>query len=596
MSNFWKIVFGSCLGSIFALVALFCAGTGLVGVMSIGDDSNSIKANSVLQIKVSPELAVPEKTNNAESEFSFKSTAILGLTDIQKTLAHAKTDPNIKGIQLEMEGAITGQATTTALRRAIEDFRSSGKFVVAYGQYYMQKDYYLATAADKIYINPGGMMDFRGYSTQITFFKNLLDRLDVKVQVFYAGQFKSATEPFRYDKMSEPNRLQVKEYITDLYDVFLDHISKSRNIPVADLKKYANDLMIRNTDDAVNYRLVDAKGYRDDVINDMKQRMGLTPKDKINLVSLNGYYNAEVKDKKASSSKDKIAVVYAEGTITMGEGAPGEIAGNQYSSIIRKIRQDDDIKAIVLRINSGGGSSLASDDIHHELLLAKQAGKKIVVSMGDVAASGGYYIAAPADTIYAEPNSITGSIGVFSMIPSLHGTLKNKLGITFDTVRTGKYSAGFTVNYDLNANEQKFFQQNVEKIYDEFLGIVSEGRKMSKEQVHAIAQGRVWTGRKAQQIGLVDRLGTLDDAIACAARMVGVNSYRIKEYPAAKEPFEQFMEKLTGKNSGSDAGSQFKEGLIQEEMGELYPYYQQIKAVRKMSGIQMRMPYSIEVK
>jgi protease IV len=595
MSTFWKIVFGSCLGSILATIALFFIGSGVIGALAAGGDSKSVKDNSILELSFSPTTAIPEKTNNTDApKFSLKSGSILGLNDIIKTLDKAKSDPKIKGVKLEMEGVMAGQATTTAIRRALEDFRSSGKFVVAYGIAYTQKDYYLASAADKIYIHPNGFLDFRGYSSQITFFKNLLEKLDIKVQVFYAGQFKSATEPFRYDKMSEPNRLQVREYITGLYNIFLENISKSRNIPVEDLRGYANNLMIRNADDAVKYHLVDAKGYKDELIADLKGRLSLGEKDKINYVSLEDYYDMEVKGASEHSAKDKIAVVYAEGTIGMGEGDAGSIGGDKYSAMIRKIRQDDNIKAIVLRINSGGGSSLASEDIWRELQLAKQAGKKVVVSMGDVAASGGYYIAAPADTIFAEPNTITGSIGVFSMIPGFHDMLKNKLGITFDTVRTGKFSAGFGVNYDFNPEEQKYFQENVDHIYDSFLGVVADGRKMSKEQVHAIAQGRVWTGVKAKEIGLVDRLGTLQDAIACAARMAGTSNYKIKEYPSSKEPLQQFIEQFTGDKD--DKSSSIKTTLMRQELGTLYPYVEQIKSLQNLSGIQMRMPYTIEIK
>lgn len=595
MSTFWKIVFGSCLGSILATIALFFIGSGVIGALAAGGDSKSVKDNSILELNFSPTTAIPEKTNNTDApKFSLESGSILGLNDIIKTLDKAKNDPKIKGVKLEMEGVMAGQATTTAIRRALEDFRSSGKFVVAYGVAYTQKDYYLASAADKIYIHPNGFLDFRGYSSQVTFFKNLLEKLDINVQVFYAGQFKSATEPFRYDKMSEPNRLQVREYITGLYNIFLENISKSRNIPVEDLRGYANNLMIRNADDAVKYRLVDTKGYKDELIADLKGRLSLGEKDKINYVSLEDYYDMEVKGASERSAKDKVAVVYAEGTIGMGEGDAGSIGGDKYSAMIRKIRQDEHIKAIVLRINSGGGSSLASEDIWRELQLAKQAGKKIVVSMGDVAASGGYYIAAPADTIYAEPNTITGSIGVFSMIPGFHNMLKNKLGITFDTVRTGKFSAGFGVNFDFNPEEQKYFQENVDHIYDSFLGVVADGRKMSKEQVHTIAQGRVWTGVKAKEIGLVDRLGSLQDAIACAARMAGTSDYKIKEYPLSKEPLQQFIEQFTGNKD--DKNSSFKTTLMRQELGTLYPYVEQIKSLQNLSGIQMRMPYTIETK
>lgn len=595
MSTFWKIVFGSCLGSILALIAIALLGTGLAGaVAAMGGDKTEIKANSVLDLDFSVTTAIPEKTNNTDSpKFSLKQNAILGLTDMVKAIEKAKNDPNIKGIRIKAEGFSAGQATATVIRRALEDFRSSGKFIVCYGVAFSQKDYYLASVADKIYIHPNGMLDFRGFSAQLTFFKNLLDKIDAHVQVFYAGQFKSATEPFRFDKMSEPNKLQVREYINGLYNIYLENISKSRNIAVSDLKNYANNMMVRTADDAVKYHFVDAKGYQDEVIADVKSRLGIGTKDKINTVSLDDYYNAEVKDAKTASSKDKIAVVYAEGTINMGDGKAGEIGGDTYAAMLRKIRQDDNVKAIVMRINSGGGSSLASEDIWRELKLAKQEGKKIVVSMGDVAASGGYYIATPADSIFAEPNTITGSIGVFAMIPSLHNTFKNHLGITFDTIRTGKNSAGFGVTYDLNADEQKYFQDMVNTIYDNFLGVVSEGRKLSKEQVHAIAQGRVWTGAKAKEIGLVDKLGGLDDAIACASRMAGISTYKIKEYPLAKEPFQQFIDEITGKKD--DNQSSIKTSLLRNELGGLYPYVEQIKSLQSMSGFQMRMPYMINV-
>lgn len=595
MSTFWKIVFGSCLGSILAGILFIFLGTGIVGALSAGSEKKAIKSNSVLSINITPATIIPEKTNNTDApRFTLNNAAVIGLNDLVKILETAKNDPDIRGIKLEMEGLMAGQATTSVLRRAMEDFRSSGKFIVSYGVVYTQKDYFLASVADKIFIHPNGMFDFRGYGSQITFFKNMLDKLDIKVQVFYAGQFKSATEPFRYDKMSEPNRLQVRAYLNGLYEVFLESISKSRNISTEDLRKYADGLMIRNSDDALKYHLVDAKAYKDEFLEDIRARIGASEKDKVHYVSLGDYYEAKVKDKSEKGTKDKIAVIYAEGTINMGKKSTGEIGGDAYAAMIRKIRQDDHIKAIVLRVNSGGGSSLASEDIWRELQLAKQAGKKIVVSMGDVAASGGYYISTPADTIFAEPNTITGSIGVFAVVPGLHNAMKNKLGITFDTVRTGRYSTGFSLNYDFNADEQKYFQENVDHIYDNFLGVVADGRKMSKESVHAIAQGRVWTGTKAKEIGLVDKMGGLEDAIACASRMAGITDYKIKEFPVSKEPIQQFIEQLMG--SDDEDNSSVARKMVRSEMGTLYPYFEQLRALQGMSGLQMRMPYMIEIR
>ncbi len=594
MTNFWKLLLGSCLGTLLALAALFFIGFGIIAAASSGGDSVSVKSNSVLELKLSPEMEVPDKTNNVSSSgsFSLKNKDVVGLQDMVDLIGNAKTDANIKGIVLNCEGLMTPQVTTSVLRRALEDFRGSGKFVVAYGKYFTQKDYYLASASDKIFIHPSGMMDFRGYSAQLTFFKNMLEKLEVKVQVYYAGQFKSATEPFRFDKMSDQNRAQTKEYINGLYEIFLNDISKSRNIPSADLKKYANDLMIRNAEDAVTYKLVDTKGYWDEFQADLRQRMGLEEKDKVNSISIEKYYKSVKKDKDYSS-KDKVAVVYCEGNIVDGEGEQGNIGGEKYAAIIRKIRQDDNIKAIVLRVNSGGGSAMASECIWREIELAKKAGKKVVCSMGNYAASGGYYIAAPADSIFAEANTITGSIGVFSMIPSFERTLKNKLGITFDSVKTGKYSVGFGINQDFSPEEGKLMQESTDRIYEDFLNKVAQGRHKTRDEIHAIAQGRVWTGTKGKEIGLVDKIGSLNDAIACAAKLAGMEKYRTKEFPVAKEQIQQFMEQITGEDS--EEGS-IKQSIIKSEMGEYYQYYNRLQEFQQMKGPQMRMVYEVDIR
>jgi protease IV len=593
-NNFLKTVFSSCLGTLLALGAV--VGVFVLLLIAIGSsgDKKEIANGSILKIKLSPELQLPEKTNNVESEgsFSFKKTTAVGLNDAIKTLEIAKTDNRIKGILLECEGLTTPQATTTAFRRALEDFKTSGKFIIANGKFYMQKDYYVASVADKILMHPMGIVDFRGYGSQITYFKNMLDRLDIKVQVYYAGQFKSATEPFRYDKMSDQNRVQVKEYLGELYDIFIQKISTSRNIPTADLRNYANNLMIKSADDAVNYRLIDQKGYEEDVLIALREKAGLTEKDKIKYVSLGEYYG-DVKEKFEEDSDAGIAVVYCEGEITDGKAAAGVITGDKYSEILRKLRKDDDIKAIVLRVNSPGGSAMASESILNEVNLCKKAGKKVVVSMGDYAASGGYFIACSADTIFAEPNTITGSIGVFSIIPSFEKTMKNKIGITFDTVNIGKYSNAFSVVKDFSTEESAFLQQNTDRIYETFLRVVSEGRKKTRDEIHAIAQGRVWTGQKGLQIGLVDKIGNLNDAIACAARMAGIEKKNVREFPATKEPFEQFMNDLLDKDDNEAA---IRKSLLKSELGEYYTIYNRLQKIQAMRAPQMRMMFDMEVK
>jgi protease IV len=595
MSNFWKILLGSCLGTLIALVAIFFIFFGSIVALSAGgEDSKSVSNNSVIELKLTPELQLPEKTNNVSGDggFSLKKTTAVGLSDMIKTINAAKNDSKIKGIVLDCEGLAIPQATLTALRSALEDFRTSGKFIVSYSKYYPQKDYFLASVSDKMYLHPAGGVEFKGYGGQLTFFKGMLDRLDIKIQTYYAGQFKSATEPFRFEKMSEQNRLQTKEYMNGLYAIFLEKISKSRNIPVEDLKKYANDLTIRNADDAVNYHMIDAKGYKDELISDIKQRIGLGEKDKINTISMTDYYN-NVKDDFSSSNKTKIAVVYCEGNIVEGKGAPGSIGGDKYADMIRKIRQDDNIKAIVVRMNSGGGSAIASESVWRELQLAKQGGKKIVCSMGDYAASGGYFIACAADSIFAEPNTITGSIGVFSMIPSFEKTMKTKLGITYDTVKTGKNSIGFSLFKDFSPDEAAFMQANTDRTYESFLQKVADGRHKTRDEIHAIAQGRVWLGTKGKEIGLVDYIGNLDQAIACAARMSGLSSYATKEYPEVKEPFEQFMENLTG---SEDKTLSMKNSMIKSELGEFYGVYERIQMLKDLKGPQMKMYYDIEIK
>ena len=594
MSNFWKILFGSCLGTLFALVAIFFIGFGSIAALSSGgDDSKTVENNSVIELKLSPELQIPEKTNNvASGGFSLKKKSTVGLSDMLKTLEKAKADDKIKGIVLDCEGLMTASTTTLVLRRALEDFRSSGKFIVSYSKYYAQKDYYLASVSDKMFVHPAGGIEFRGYGGQLLFFKNMLDKLDIKVQVYYAGQFKSATEPFRFDKMSEQNRLQTKEYMNGLYQIFLENISKSRNIPVEDLRKYANEMTIRSADDAVNYKMIDAKGYKDDLQNDIRQRIGLGAKDKIKTVSMSDYYDS-VKNDFETSEKNKVAVVYCEGNIVEGKGDAGSIGGDKYADMIRKIRQDDNIKAIVVRMNSGGGSALASESVWHELMMAKKEGKKVVCSMGDYAASGGYFIACAADTIFAEPNTITGSIGVFAMIPSLEKTMKNKIGITFDTVKTGKFSTGFSLLRDFSPEEGAFMQQNVERTYESFLQKVAEGRHKTRDEIHAIAQGRVWLGTKGKEIGLVDKIGNLQDAIACAARMAGLEKYSPKEYPITKEPLQQFIEDLT---NSDDKQASIKSSLLKSELGEYYDYYMRLEELKNMKGLQMRMLYELEIK
>jgi protease-4 len=414
--------------------------------------------------------------------------------------------------------------------------------------------------------------------------------MDVKMRIFYCGKFKSYTESFRLDKMSEENRLQTREYLKALNDILMHDISVSRNIPETELRQIADRFDGFSGQKSITTRLIDRLAYEDEAFTLIRNKIGLNEKDKLNRVDINDYFKTRGK-KLDLSIKDKIAVVYAEGSIYDGnEGEAGDIYDGKYIKILRKIRKDNSIKAIVLRINSPGGSSLSSDNILRELDLCKKAGKPIVVSMGDVAASGGYFIACHADSIFAEPSTITGSIGVFGMIPILDKTMRNKLGITYDTVRTGKYSTFGTPFFDFSPEEAALVQGRVDGIYADFLNKVAVGRRKTPEQINEIAQGRVWPGQKAKEIGLVDEIGGLDRAIAAAAKLAGIEKYRTTEYPRSETGIEQLINKFTHKKDRDDS---IKSSLIRTELGEMYPAYKTMQEFRRSKGILARLPFEL---
>ena len=595
MKQFFKFMFASCLGMTLFTVLIGLIGIGiLTQVSKSAEKTEEITPNTIL--KISLNSLVPERTNNAAiNPYEFNTDDVIGLQEMIETIERAKNDDDIKGIYLEMTNPQLGFAGMSVLRRAIEDFQNNddNKFVIAYGDNYSQKAYYLASVADEIYMNPIGTVDFKGLSGTLLFFKDMLDRLGIDMQVFYVGNFKSATEPFRRTNMSEENRLQVREYMESLYGIMLEDISNSRKISVKELRTIADEYQLREADDALRLKFVDKLLYKDEMIDLLKDKIGLGKDEDIKAVSLSTYNKSNPRDKNLTA-KSKIAVVYAEGSIVDGQGENGQIGGDRYAEIIRDIRKDKAIKAIVLRVNSGGRSGFASEKIWRELMLAKEQGLPIIVSMGDVAASGGYYIAAPADKILVEKNTITGSIGVFGVIPSMADFLKNEIGITVDTVKTGKFSTGITPFYDVNDAEGQIIQESVEEFYDLFLRRVAEGRNMTKDAVHKVAQGRVWTGAKAIELGLADEVGDLEQAMIVAAEKAGLSKFRVLEYPTIKDPLQQIFDELTGKDDKKV--KQASRALIEEELGELYPYYEQIKEIRTMKGVQARMPYTIEIK
>lgn len=591
MNQFLKFTFASCLGVFLAIVLLFIFGIiSLTGLAMSGESEvKQVSKNSVLELKF--DNLIPELTDNIEKS-PFESDKVIGLRDIVLSLERAANDDKIKGVVIHQPEVPMGFSTLSVIRDAVLSFKKSGKFVYAYGDSFSQSGYFLASAADTVMLNPNGEIDFRGLAAEIPFMKGLFDKLDIKWQIYYAGQFKSATEPFRLDKMSDQNRLQLREYISGLYDYMLSSISTSRNITVAELSSISNEYKIRNAKDAIRYKMIDTEGYYDELLTMLKNKLGLKDKDKIKSVTIKDY--AQSYEKPSGSSKDKIAIVYAEGDITDNDQMEqeGTIQGSRYAKIIRRLRQDEHVKAIVLRVNSGGGSSFASDNIWRELDLARRQGITVISSFGDFAASGGYYIAMASDSIFAQPNTLTGSIGVFGMIPNMQNTFKNKMGITFDTVKTGKYAAMSGVTIAFNDDEGRIIQQSVDSTYEKFLSRVAQCRNMSRDQVHEIAQGRVWLANKGKEIGLVDRIGGLEDAIAAAAAKAKLNNYKTVEYPKGKSGIQKFMEELTGEKPADGIAKT----AIKQELGEFYDYYDYFKKMKSLKGPQMRLPFVIHVK
>ena len=546
MKSFFRILFGSCFGVLLAFAVLILIGSLVVGsIVRQSQDSVKVRSNSVLKLELN--YQIPEKTNNTGAAlYNYSNDPYLGVHEIIDLIRAAGEDRNIKGIYLQMEQVSLGNVMAEDIRDAILAFRETGKFVYAYSGHYSygQHAYYIASAADRIYLHPMGMVDFRGYSAMVPFFKGLLDKLDIKMETFYAGKFKGATEPFRLNELSDENKTQIKEYISDLYEDFLQDISRTRHISVQNLKTSANQLHGRNAQLALANGLVDVIAFEDEIFDQMRSDMDLSVDDPIHFISLTDFSTVHETTRNYRIS-DKIAVVYAEGEIRHGKESYGMIMDEPYMKILREIRRDDKIKGVVLRINSPGGDAFVSDIMWRELRLIRETGKPVTVSMGDLAASGGYYLACAADSIFAEENTLTGSIGVFGLVPNVEGFMNNKLGIHFDTVKTAKYSTGlYNAFYPISPEQAKYIQESVDSSYYLFLERVAESRNMGVEEVHEIAQGRVWTGKRALDIGLVDKVGCLEDAIQSAVNLAKLDEYRITEYPRIKDPIQKLFEDL----------------------------------------------------
>ncbi|KAF2337448.1 signal peptide peptidase SppA [Flavobacterium ginsenosidimutans] len=571
---------------IFVFIMLFFFGVIFIGVVFGGDDSVSVKSDSVI------ELNLKEIKNDYAGKYKdpwvtrFSEQKGIGLTDVINAIEAAKTDDNIKGISILNDESSLGLAQYKDLRNALESFKKSGKFVWAYANSYSQKEYYLNSVANTIYLNPAGDLDFKGLSSEIMFFKDFQDKSGIHMEVIRHGKYKSAVEPFLENKMSDANREQITALLNSIWATVSADISKSRNIPLPKLNEIANGLLARTPEMAKQQHLVDIVAYEDVYHDAIRKALKVDKDEDYNKISIIDYTQNNVTTALANTATDQIAIIYAQGEIGSGEGDVNTIGEGSMRRSLQEARKNDDVKAIVLRIDSPGGSALTSDLIWREIEITKKV-KPVVVSMGNYAASGGYYIACNANKIFAENNTITGSIGVFGMLPNF-SPLANKLGINSEQVKTHENSANYSPFLPVDEKFKAFTLEGVEKIYNTFVTHVAEGRKMTFAQVDSIAQGRVWSGTEALKIGLVDKIGGLNDAIAEAAKIAKVKNYSTQNYPEYEKTLNDLLSNLPFARS--------KEAFIKEEIGEEnYLLIEQVKKFQKQKGVQAILPYGINI-
>ncbi|MFN0254463.1 signal peptide peptidase SppA [Pedobacter ureilyticus] len=588
MKEFFKYVFATVTGIVISAVILgilfFIVFVGMIS--SIGSEKETVvKKNSVLYLNL--DQAIIERTPEGSfgSLFGGSNDKSIGFNDVIRALKKAQSDEKIQAVYINVSAPNAGMATMLEVRNAIIDFKKSKKPVIAYSEVYSQGAYYLASAANKVYLNPEGELEFKGFSSNLMFFKGALEKLGIEAQIIRVGNYKSAVEPLINTKMSDYNRQQVTAYVNGLYDTFLTGISQTRKIDKDSLAQIADQYKIQLPKDALAYKMVDGLKYKDEILDELRNITGIDKKKEINSVSINDYVKSLTTEGE-SSSKNKVAVIYANGDIVGGEGSDEQIGSERISRAIRKARLDDDIKAIVLRVNSGGGSALASDVIWREMVLSKKV-KPVIASFGDVAASGGYYIGCAADSIFVQPNTITGSIGVFGVIFNFQELFNNKLGLTFDGVKTGQYADIMSSNRPLTPAERAIIQKGVNNIYDTFITKVADGRKKTKTQIDSIGGGRVWIGTDAVKNGLADRLGSFSDAVTSAAKKAKLKDYKVVEYPEKIDPLKEFL------GSAKDNVSAY---YAKKEFGENYVLYKQMQKAMSNTGMQARMEYDIRIK
>ncbi|UOQ96297.1 signal peptide peptidase SppA [Hymenobacter sp. 5317J-9] len=589
MRQFFKFVLATIVGlAAFSFIG-FLVLAGIIGAAASAGDRKEVAANSVLELK----LNEPLSERGRDSRFNFGGNgSATGLVDLKEAIKRAKTDGDIKGILLNLGIIQGGMASLEEVRDALIDFKKSGKFVVAYHEIASEKSFYLSSVANEIYLNPQGTLEFNGLSSEVMFYKRLFDKAGIQPYIFRVGSFKSAVEPFFRENFSDSARYQTLSFLNSINGYMVGQVAKARGIASARLNVISDSMLVHNAPDALRLKLVSKLGYFDEVQDYMRGKLDLAKDKKPNLVSLSEYTkNDKADENEGKTSGNRIAVIYAEGDIVTGKGSDDNIGSTKFAEAIRKARLDDKVKAVVLRINSPGGSSLASDIIYREVVLTKKV-KPIIASMSDVAASGGYYIAMACDTIVAHPNTITGSIGVFGVLPNIQPLLADKLGITVDRVTTGKFSDLPTITRPLSEFEKRTLQEEVNRIYADFTSKAAQGRHMPVERLRRLASGRVWSGLEAKNNGLVDVLGDYQTAlkIAAARAHLKADDYRVQRLPRQRSEIENILSTF-----GMGDDDEAKTKALKTELGPLYPAYAQYQQLMQMRGVQARLPYTLDI-
>lgn len=592
MKDFLKFTLATVTGIVLSSIVLFIISmVTLFGIMSASDTETVVKNNSVMVLDLNGVLVERTQENPMDflSQMFVDNTNTYGLDDILSSIKKAKENENIKGIYLQVSSLATSYASLQEIRNALLDFKESGKFVVAYGDSYTQGLYYLASVADKVMMNPMGMIEWRGIASTPLFYKDLLKKVGIEMQVFKVGTYKSAVEPFISTEMSAANREQVTAFINSIWGQVTEGVSASRNLPVDSLNAYADRmLMFYPAEESVKCRLADTLIYRNDVRAYLKEKVGIDEDDNLPVLGLTDMVNVQ-KNVPKDKSGNTVAVYYASGEITdfAGSAASDEgIVGSKVIRDLRKLKDNDDVKAVVLRVNSPGGSAFASEQIWHAVKELK-AKKPVIVSMGDYAASGGYYISCIADTIVAEPTTLTGSIGIFGMVPNVK-ELTEKVGLTFDVVKTNKHSDFGNIMRPFNEGEKTLMQMMIAKGYDTFVTRCADGRGMTKEAIERIAEGRVWTGEEAKELGLVDVLGGIDKALEIAVAKAGVENYTVVAYPEKQDFLSSLLE--------SSPTNYVESQLLKSKLGEYYQQFGLLKNLKEQSMIQARVPFELNIK